>query len=78
MIPSLVRQPRGGPEARATAERLERERRRAEAEGIIRVSQHYCQLSCPRRESCPGMECKIYREEAAAKDVLLSLDDAVL
>ena len=51
-------------------------RQRADAEGIIREVHAYCEGSCPHRERCPGMACKLYRKEMAAKDVLVTLDDA--
>lgn len=50
------------------------ERRRI-GEGVIREVHAYCEGSCPRRESCPGMECRQYRREMAARDELLTLDD---
>ena len=50
------------------------DRRRAEAEGIIREVHGYCATRCPHREHCPGMECRQYRREMAAKDVIASLD----
>ena len=57
----------GGSEDRAAAER-------AEAESVIRRVHAYCEGHCPYRERCPGMRCKLYREEQVAKDTLLRLD----
>lgn len=62
------------------AEALRADRERADAEGVIREVHGYCARRCPLRERCPGMECKQYRREMAAKDVLASLgssDDAM-
>lgn len=50
-------------------------RRRSDAEGIIREVHGYCWTKCPRRERCPGMACKQYQREMAAKDEIASLDD---
>lgn len=50
------------------------DRQRADAEGIIREVHGYCWRQCPLRERCPGMECRQYRREQAAKDVLATLD----
>ena len=56
-------------------EAIQRERQRADAEGIIREVHDLCEHGCPYREHCPGMRCKQYRREQAAKDVLVTLDD---
>lgn len=48
---------------------------REEAEASIRWIHDYCAGWCPRRESCPGEECRLYRREQKAKDTLMRLDD---
>ena len=52
----------------------QKDRQRADAEGIIREVHDYCEGSCPHRESCYGMACKLYVKEQAAKDTIASLD----
>lgn len=52
------------------AEAIRREREINEARGIIREVHVFCARSCPHRTRCPGMECRQYRREMAAKDVI--------
>ena len=52
----------------------QRDRQRADAEGIIREVHDYCEHHCPHRERCYGRACKLYVKEMAAKDVIASLD----
>lgn len=59
-----------------TADEIIAARRRADAQGIIREVHDYCASRCPRRERCPGMECRQYQREMTARDELLSMDDA--
>ena len=51
-------------------------RMRADAEGIINEVHAYCATRCPRRERCPGMACRQYQREMAARDTLFELEDA--
>lgn len=55
----------------------QQDRRRADAEGIIREVHGFCEKHCPHRERCPGMACKQYQREMAAKDVIAELDAPV-
>lgn len=50
---------------------------RAESWAIIREVHAYCATRCPHRERCPGMACKQYQREMAAKDVIARLDGEV-
>lgn len=52
------------------AEAMQRERELNEARGIIREVHGYCARRCPISHRCPGMECRQYRREQAAKDVI--------
>jgi hypothetical protein len=56
---------------------IQRSRQRADAEGIIREVHLFCEGSCPHREHCPGMACRMYQREMTAKDVLAGLDAPV-
>lgn len=58
------------PGSSVDAEEIRRERELADARGIIRQVHTFCASSCPHRTRCPGMECKQYRREMAAKDVI--------
>lgn len=58
------------PGSSVDADEIKRERELAEARGIIREVHTFCARSCPHRERCPGMECKQYRREMAAKDTI--------
>lgn len=49
---------------------------RADSWAIIREVHAYCARRCPHRERCPGMACKQYQREMAAKDVIARLDAA--
>lgn len=49
---------------------------RAEAWSVIREVHAYCARRCPHRERCPGMVCKQYQREMAAKETLRLLDEA--
>lgn len=49
---------------------------RADAWATIREVHAYCARRCPLRERCPGMACKQYQREHAAKDVIARLDEA--
>ena len=44
------------------------------AEDDIRWIHDFCAGWCPRRESCPGEACRLYRREQEAKDTLTRLD----
>ena len=69
---SLPMSPSGSvdPRAAVDADEIQRQRELAEARGIIRDVHTFCARSCPHRERCPGMECRLYRKEMAAKDVI--------
>lgn len=58
---------RGLPGSVAEAEDM---RACADARGIIAEVHAYCARRCPLRERCPGMECRQYRREMEARDVL--------
>ena len=60
----------------ATDDEIRAARMRADAEGIIAEVHAYCATRCPRRERCPGMACRQYQREMAARDELFSLEDA--
>ena len=61
----------------ATGDEILAARKRADAEGIIHEVHAYCATRCPRRERCPGMACRQYQREMAARDELASLSEAV-
>lgn len=58
------------PGSAVDADAIRRERELAEARGIIREVHGFCATKCPHREDCPGMACKQYQREMAAKDVI--------
>ena len=60
----------------ATGDEILAARKRADAEGIISEVHAYCATRCPRRERCPGMACRQYQREMAARDTLFELEDA--
>lgn len=49
---------------------------RAEADLLITRIHDYCGHRCPLREVCPGMRCRLYRQEMEARDVLQRIDEA--
>lgn len=48
---------------------------REDADGLIAAVHGYCEKHCPLRDHCPGMRCKLYRREQAARDVLVKSAD---
>lgn len=58
------------PGSAVDADEIRRERELAEARGIIREVHAFCATKCPHRERCPGMACKQYQREMAARDVI--------